>query len=86
LKPFAATSNASMSTASVEMHCNRDHAMINGFNPDLALSRTRTVMQCAPHCDFRFAKKRQLNPLARRRTLREFELDSCRNMSIVDDE
>jgi predicted ArsR family transcriptional regulator len=40
------------------VHCNRDHAMIDGFNPDLKLTRTRTIMEGAPHCDFRFAKKR----------------------------
>jgi hypothetical protein len=39
------------------IHCNRDHAMIDGFNPDLKLTRTRTVMEGAPHCDFRFTKK-----------------------------
>jgi L-2-amino-thiazoline-4-carboxylic acid hydrolase len=39
------------------VHCNRDHAMIDGFNPDLQLTRTQTVMQGASHCDFRFAKK-----------------------------
>jgi hypothetical protein len=40
------------------VHCNRDHAMIDGFNPDLKLTRTQTVMEGAPHCDFRFSKKR----------------------------
>jgi len=44
------------------IHCNRDHAMINGFNPDLALTRTQTVMEGASHCDFRFSKKREVNP------------------------
>lgn len=39
------------------IHCNRDHAMIEGFNPDLALTRSQTVMEGAPHCDFRFSKK-----------------------------
>jgi hypothetical protein len=39
------------------VHCNRDHAMIDGFNPDLQLTRTQTVMEGASHCDFRFAKK-----------------------------
>jgi predicted ArsR family transcriptional regulator len=39
------------------IHCNRDHAMIDGFNPDIALTRTQTVMQGATHCDFRFAAK-----------------------------
>jgi hypothetical protein len=40
------------------VHCARDHAMIEGFNPDLTLTRTQTVMEGATHCDFRFAKKR----------------------------
>jgi hypothetical protein len=39
------------------VHCNRDHAMIGGFNPDLKLTRTQTVMEGASHCDFRFTKK-----------------------------
>jgi hypothetical protein len=39
------------------IHCNRDHAMIDGFNPGLKLTRTRTVMEGASHCDFRFGKK-----------------------------
>ncbi|SRR6266581_6955142 len=38
------------------VHCNRDHAMVEGFNPDLELARTQTIMQGAPHCDFRFRK------------------------------
>jgi hypothetical protein len=28
--------------------------MIDGFNPDLKLTRTQTVMEGASHCDFRF--------------------------------
>jgi hypothetical protein len=28
--------------------------MIAGFNPDLKLTRTQTVMEGASHCDFRF--------------------------------
>jgi hypothetical protein len=43
------------------IHCNRDHAMIDGFNPDLALTRTQTVMEGASHCDFRFSKKREVS-------------------------
>ena len=39
------------------VHCNRDHAMIEGFNPDLRLTRTQTVMEGATHCDFRFTRK-----------------------------
>ncbi len=39
------------------IHCNRDHAMIVGFNPDVELTRTRTIMEGGTHCDFRFRKK-----------------------------
>jgi hypothetical protein len=39
------------------IHCNRDHAMIDGFNPDMKLMRTQTVMEGASHCDFRFKAK-----------------------------
>jgi hypothetical protein len=39
------------------VHCDRDHAMITGFNPDLELTRTQTIMDGAKHCDFRFRKK-----------------------------
>ena len=31
--------------------------MIAGFNPELELTRTQTVMEGASHCDFRFRKK-----------------------------
>jgi hypothetical protein len=39
------------------VHCNRDHAMIAGFNTDIELVRTQTLMEGASHCDFRFRKK-----------------------------
>ena len=38
-------------------HCNRDHAMLLGFNKDLELSRSQTIMQGATCCDFRFRKR-----------------------------
>jgi hypothetical protein len=38
-------------------HCNRDFAMVQGFNPGLALERTQTLMEGASHCDFRFARR-----------------------------
>lgn len=34
--------------------CNRDWALIQGFNPDATLSRTQTIMEGAPFCDFRY--------------------------------
>lgn len=36
------------------LSCNRDAAMIEGFNPDLELTRTQTLMEGASHCDFRY--------------------------------
>jgi len=35
--------------------CNRDGAMIGGFNPDVRFERTQTIMGGATHCDFRFS-------------------------------
>ena len=34
--------------------CNRDGAFIQGFNPQIKLKRTKTIMEGASHCDFRF--------------------------------
>jgi predicted ArsR family transcriptional regulator len=39
------------------VHCNRDHAMVVGFNNELELSRRQTIMEGAACCDFRFRKK-----------------------------
>jgi len=36
------------------LSCNRDFALIEGFNPDVELTRTQTLMQGASHCDFRY--------------------------------
>ena len=36
------------------LSCNRDGAMIEGFNPDIEFRRTQTIMQGAGHCDFRY--------------------------------
>jgi L-2-amino-thiazoline-4-carboxylic acid hydrolase len=38
------------------VHCNRDHAMVAGFNSELKLARSQTIMQGATCCDFRFRK------------------------------
>ena len=38
-------------------HCNRDFAMVEGFNPSIDLKRTQTIMEGASHCDFRFVRK-----------------------------
>lgn len=38
------------------LSCNRDYALIEGFNPDVKLTRTQTIMEGAPYCDFRYTK------------------------------
>lgn len=38
------------------LSCNRDGAFIEGFNADVALTRTQTIMQGAPYCDFRYRR------------------------------
>jgi hypothetical protein len=36
------------------LSCNRDFSLIEGFNPDIQLTRTQTIMQGADYCDFRY--------------------------------
>lgn len=36
------------------LSCQRDYALAEGFNPDIQLTRTQTIMEGAPFCDFRF--------------------------------
>jgi predicted ArsR family transcriptional regulator len=46
-----------LSELGVHIHCKRDHAMVVGFNDELELSRSQTIMQGAACCDFRFRKR-----------------------------
>jgi L-2-amino-thiazoline-4-carboxylic acid hydrolase len=39
------------------LSCNRDGALIDGFNPDVTLQRTQTLMGGASHCDFRYSMR-----------------------------
>jgi hypothetical protein len=39
------------------LSCNRDAALIEGFNPGVALTRTQTIMQGAGYCDFRYRRR-----------------------------
>jgi len=39
------------------LSCQRDFALAEGFNPDIHLERTQTLMQGAPFCDFRFRRR-----------------------------
>jgi L-2-amino-thiazoline-4-carboxylic acid hydrolase-like protein len=36
------------------LSCNRDGAFCEGYDPRLKLRRSQTLMQGAPHCDFRY--------------------------------
>jgi hypothetical protein len=36
------------------LSCGRDYALGEGFNPSLKLTRTQTIMEGAPFCDFRY--------------------------------
>ena len=37
------------------LSCNRDAALVEGFNPLVKLTRTQTLLGGASHCDFRYA-------------------------------
>ncbi len=39
------------------LSCNRDGALIEGFNPKIKFTRTQTIMKGAPFCDFRYEMK-----------------------------
>ena len=39
------------------LSCNRDGALASGFNPNIRLRRTQTIMEGAAYCDFRFDLK-----------------------------
>lgn len=36
------------------LSCSRDYALIQGFNPQIRLRRTQTIMEGAGYCDFRY--------------------------------
>lgn len=39
--------------------CTRDFEFSKGFNPDVELSRTQTIMKGAPYCNFRYRRRKQ---------------------------
>ena len=39
------------------LSCNRDAALIQGFNPDVTLTREQTIMQGGSFCPFRYARR-----------------------------
>ncbi len=36
------------------LSCDRDFTMVEGFNPEIKLTRTQTILGGAPYCDFRY--------------------------------
>jgi L-2-amino-thiazoline-4-carboxylic acid hydrolase len=40
------------------LSCNRDFAFVEGFNPDIVLTRTQTIMEGGNYCDFRYRLKK----------------------------
>ena len=40
------------------LDCNLDFPFAEGFDPDIKLTRTQTVMQGASHCDFRYRRQK----------------------------
>ncbi len=43
------------------LSCNRDFPFTEGFNPEIGLRRTKTIMEGAECCNFRY-EKRQITP------------------------
>jgi hypothetical protein len=39
------------------LSCNRDAALLEGMNPKIRFTRTQTIMEGAPFCDFRYEGK-----------------------------
>ncbi len=40
------------------LSCNRDAAFCEGYSKNMELTRTQTIMEGAPHCDFRYRMNR----------------------------
>ena len=41
------------------LSCNRDGDFCIGYNPEIDLTRTQTIMKGASHCDFRYRMKKK---------------------------
>jgi len=39
------------------LSCQRDFPFMVGFNPEIELRRTQTIMEGASHCDFRYTRR-----------------------------
>ena len=47
-----------MAELGATLSCNRDYSSVEGFNPDIELTREQTIMKGAPCCTFRYRMKR----------------------------
>ena len=43
------------------LSCDRDFPFNEGFNPEITLERTQTIMEGASHCDFRYFRGPRIN-------------------------
>jgi len=41
--------------------CSADFPLAEGVGPDIALTRTQTIMQGASHCDFRYKRSKEMD-------------------------
>lgn len=41
------------------LSCGRDGTFCTGYDPRIELTRTQTIMQGAPHCDFRYRRREE---------------------------
>ncbi|WP_417673093.1 L-2-amino-thiazoline-4-carboxylic acid hydrolase [Pseudodonghicola sp.] len=41
------------------LSCNRDGDFCIGYNPEIEMTRTQTIMKGAPYCDFRYRMKKE---------------------------
>lgn len=46
-----------MAELGATLSCNRDAALIKGFDPDVRLERTQTLMEGKGYCDFRYRRE-----------------------------
>ncbi|MCB0074996.1 MAG: L-2-amino-thiazoline-4-carboxylic acid hydrolase [Caldilineaceae bacterium] len=42
------------------LSCNRDYALIEGFNGEVDLTRTQTIMEGAAYCDFSYRRRQPI--------------------------
>ena len=47
--------NMGIADLGLVLSCSRDSALVHGFNPEVVLTRTQTIMEGADYCDFRFS-------------------------------